>query len=269
MRNIVTNQHSKNILLALLRKHYKKRILIGIVLFIALTGLIKFAVYYYNIPFYTYPGFGIKIPPGHKHLGIDVSHHQSKINWKQLTEMRDLGKKVDFVFMKATQGNYLTDKQFRRNWSEAKKYNLDRGAYLFFDPRRNGRSQARHFINKVKLSEGDFAPVIDFEDLYGVSPARARKEFITCAKILKAHYGIQPILYTYVDFYKMNLNKDFENYPLWIAHYRNYGKPSVDRDWYFWQFSDRGKMNGIRGNVDFNVSDASQSQLARIKLRGD
>lgn len=266
MRNIVTNHHSKNILLTLLKKHYKKRILAAVLVLGILIGLIKFASNYYNIPFYTYPGFGIKIPPGYKKLGIDISHYQSKINWKQVSEMRDLGTKVDFAFMKATQGNYLTDRQFKRNWCEAKANGINRGAYLFFDPRRNGKSQAKHFISKVKLEEGDFAPVIDFEDLYGVAPAKARKEFLACASTLKAHYYIEPILYTYADFYKRNLNEEFEKFPLWIAHYRNYGKPSINRDWYFWQFSDKGKMNGIKGHVDFNVSNANDKELSKIRI---
>jgi lysozyme len=248
------------------KNNYKKRILISLIVLAALLGGIKLAADYFSIPFYTYPGFGIKIPPGNKLLGIDISHHQDKINWKQVSEMSDLGKKVNFVFMKATQGNYLTDNQFKRNWSEAKDYEIDRGAYLFFDPRRNGEAQARYFINRVKLTKGDFAPVIDFEDLYSVSKAKARKEFKACANLLKRHYGIQPILYTYSDFYRQNLNEDFEQYPLWIAHYKSYGKPRIDHDYYFWQFSDQGRMNGIKGNVDFNVSDRSESSLNELRL---
>ncbi len=266
MRNIVTNHHSKNILLTVIMKDYKKRIIGSLIALIVLVGLIKLVSDYYSIPFYTYPNFGIKIPPGNKRIGIDVSHHQDKINWKQVSEMRDLGKKVDFVFMKATQGNYLTDNQFSRNWSEAKDYNIKRGAYLFFDPRRNGKSQAQYFIRKAKLKKGDFAPVIDFEDLYGVHPEKARKRFIACAKLLKRHYGIEPILYTYSDFYRTNLTEDFEKYPLWIAHYKSYGKPRIDHDYCIWQFSDRGRMNGIKGNVDFNVSDLSESELNKLRI---
>ncbi len=249
-----------------LKKRYNKRILSGALVLIVLMIAIKLISNYYNIPFYTYPNFGIKIPPGYKKIGIDVSHHQDKINWKQVSEMRDLGKKVNFVFMKATQGNYLTDKQFRRNWEEAKKYNINRGAYLYFDPRRSGRGQAGYFINRVKLSKGDFAPVIDFEELYGVSKEKARREYLECSKVLKQHYGITPILYTYAHFYSKNLNDDFDNLPLWIAHYKTYGKPKIDREYYFWQFSDHGQMNGIRGKVDFNVSDMSDSKLNNVRI---
>ncbi len=266
MRNIVTNHHSKNILLSLLKKHYKKRILISFVVLIGLAGLIKVAIHHYTIPFYTYPGFGIQIPPGYKHLGIDVSRYQRKINWKQLSEMQDLGKRIDFVFIKATQGTYLTDRQFKRNWREAKKYNLSRGAYLFFDPRKDGAKQAKHFIHKVKLAKGDFAPIIDFEDLYGISAHKARDAFKACALTLEAHYGVPPILYTYTHFYKKNLNQDFDKYPLWIAQYKKYGKPNIKRDWFCWQFSDKGKVNGIAGFVDFNVSNLNSTLLDNIRI---
>jgi len=250
-------------------KDYKKRIIGGLLVFGCLIVLLKVASNYFSIPFYTYPNFGIKIPPGYKRIGIDISHHQDKINWKQVSEMRDLGKKVDFVFMKATQGNYLSDKQFKRNWSEAEEYKIKRGAYLFFDPRRDGRSQAQYFINRVKLKKGDFAPVIDFEDLYGVSKKVARHEFKACAYTLKSHYGIQPILYTYSDFYRQNLNESFQKFPLWIAHYKSWGKPRIDHDYYFWQFSDRGRMNGIKGHVDFNVSNMGDSKLNKLRIDMD
>jgi len=253
----------------LLKNQFYKRILSGLLVLIVLVGLIKMASTYFSIPFYTYPGFGIKIPPAYNRLGIDVSHHQDKINWQQVADMKDLGIRVSFVFMKATQGTYLVDRQFKRNWSEAKDQNLQRGAYLFFDPRKNGAAQAKYFIKQVKLARGDFAPVIDFEELYGVSPKKARKEFMSCASVLKKYYNIQPILYTYVDFYRSNLNAKFEKFPLWVAHYKSYGKPRIDREWKIWQFSDRGKMNGIKGEVDFNVSDLSQRKLREIQVGMD
>lgn len=195
----------------------------------------------FSIPFYTYEGFGVQIPNGYNVLGIDVSHYQEKINWKQVSSMEDMGMHVRFAIIKATQGNYLTDRMYERNWAEAKKHDLHRGAYLFFDARRDGAAQANYFIKKVDLTEGDFPPIIDFEELYGVPAATARQRFLVCATILENKYGVKPILYTYSNFYKKKLNEDFEQFPLWIAHYKNYGEPEVDRDWKIWQFSDSGK----------------------------
>lgn len=238
----------------------------GIVLFVLII-LIKVVSNFYSIPFYTYPGFGIKIPAGYSTLGIDVSHHQDKINWKQVSEMKDLGMKCQFVFMKATQGNYMVDKQFKRNWSKAKEYQLSRGAYLFFDPRKGGKSQAKLFIKNVNLKTGDFPPVIDFEDLYGVSKSKAQQGVLECAKVLEQHYKVKPILYTYVDFYRNNSIEEFDSFPLWVAHYKSFGKPRIDRDWHFWQFSDRGNFDGIGSKVDFNVFKGRKTTMNKLLIQ--
>ena len=245
----------------------QKRLLASGIILIALVVILKIVSNFYSIPFYTYPGFGIQIPSGYSTIGIDVSHHQKVINWKQVSEMKDLGLKCRFVFMKATQGNYMVDNQFKRNWKEAKDHKLHRGAYLFFDPRRSGKSQAKLFIRNVNLEKGDFPPVIDFEDLYGVSKTKACARASECAKILEQHYGVKPFLYTYVDFYKRNINDQFEDLPLWVAHYKSYGQPRIDRDWDFWQFSDRGKMDGIGSDVDFNVFNGRKGALKKLTIQ--
>ena len=38
---------------------------------------------------------------------------------------------VDFVYMKATEGNDYLDPEFKRNWKESKRVGNSRGAYLF------------------------------------------------------------------------------------------------------------------------------------------
>jgi lysozyme len=54
----------------------------------------------------------------------------------------------------------------------------------------------------------------------------------------------------------------FDEYPLWIARY-NTREPTLacGRDWQFWQYGSRGKIEGISGNVDFNVFHGSLEQL--------
>ncbi len=248
-------------------KHKKNRIIYGAIVLVLLIICIRVVSTIFGIPVYTYPGFGIGIPPGYNSIGIDVSHYQSKINWEQVKDMRDLGMRIQFVFIKATQGTYQTDGQFNRNWREAKKYNIQRGAYLFFDPRQNGRAQANHFIKKVKLQSGDFAPVVDVEDLYGMSKANCRKEALACIKRLQQHYGVKPIIYSYTNFYKNNLGSAFDQYPLWIAHYKSFGKPRITRDWAVWQHSDKGRVNGIGGAVDFNVFGGNHADWKALQLQ--
>ena len=77
---------------------------------------------------------------------------------------------------------------------------------------------------------------------------------------------VKPILYTYVNFYNKHLDDDFEQFPLWVAHYKSYGKPRIGRDWLFWQFSDVGNINGIGAKVDFNVFNGSKGAMQELTI---
>ena len=55
---------------------------------------------------------------------------------------------------------------------------------------------------------------------------------------------------------------EFKKYPLWIAHYRTPYLKDKFSGWHFWQHSGRGRVNGIRGGVGFNVFDGDIEDLA-------
>ncbi|MBP6455618.1 MAG: glycoside hydrolase family 25 protein [Chitinophagaceae bacterium] len=219
-----------------------------------------------NVASYLYPSFGIQTPYGYNTHGIDVSHYQQKINWKEVSEMNSGGKKISFAFMKATEGCWLKDKHFERNWKESKKYNLLRGAYLFYKPNTSGKKQADFFIKNLKLEKGDFAPVVDVEDIPRGNKENFIKELKNCLSILEKTYKVKPIIYSNADYYNKYLS-EFENYPLWVAHYVKALKPNIDRDWHIWQYSDCGKSNGICCNVDFNVAKSSLWDLKNLCLK--
>ena len=126
--------------------------------------------------------------------------------------------------------------------------------------------QANHYIETVRLQKGDFAPVIDIEELFEATPEQCRKEAMACAKKLETYYGIKPIIYSYSNFYKNNLEGYFDQYPLCIAHYKEFGKPNINRDWAIWQYSEKGHVNGIGSYVDFNVFNTQLIQPAAISI---
>lgn len=214
-----------------------------------------------------YPEFGIVIPAGYAVHGIDVSKYQSKIAWEEVKAMQVQEVRLAFSFIKATEGAADTDPHFRRNWQAARKAGLVRGAYHFFIPNAGGKAQADHFTSEVKLEPGDLPPVLDVEHLYGTSPERLRQEALTWLKEVERYYGVRPIIYTNVDFYRRNLGEIFNAYPLWVAHYYQPVQPDIQRDWLFWQHSDKGHVNGIRGEVDFNVFNGSPEDLQALRLR--
>jgi len=218
-----------------------------------ITGVYYSIYFFITPPHIFYPGFQIDIPNGYEIHGIDVSKYQSTINWKEVKSMEEKGIKIDFVFIKATEGTSIVDDQFRRNWTQAEEQNIPKGAYHFFVSNRSAKKQADNFIQMVNLKKGDLPPVLDVEKSHGVSVAEMQKSVKTWLDAVENHYGVKPVIYTNIDFYRRYFQSGFEEYPLWIAHYLQPDKPRIEKDWVFWQHSEKGRVNGIKAPVDFNV----------------
>ncbi|HEX5025421.1 MAG TPA: GH25 family lysozyme [Agriterribacter sp.] len=207
----------------------------------------------YHVHFVRYTAFGIDIPVNYTVHGIDVSHHQDVIDWEEVRRMNVEDMQLGFVFIKATEGLESVDRQFKRNWYNAREEGMTRGAYHFFLPTKSARKQADNFIAQVTLEPGDLPPVLDVEKLYRVKPAILRIRVKEWLSIIEKYYKVKPIIYTNVDFYEQYLGEEFDEYPLWVAHYLQPSKPRIERDWIFWQHSETGRVNGIDNKVDFNV----------------
>jgi lysozyme len=217
--------------------------------------------------FVRYPAFGIDLPVNYNIHGIDISKHQSYVYWPAVKSMKVKDVKIGFCFIKATEGLGNVDKHFRRNWVRAEEAGLPRGAYHFFLATKSGKAQAENFIKTVKLSKGDLPPVLDVEQLYGMRPDKMRREVKVWLKTVEDYYGVRPIIYTYVTFYSSFLGNEFDDYPLWVAHYMERDKPRINRPWIFWQHSERGRVNGITSRVDFNVFNGDSSEFKDLLLK--
>ncbi len=211
-----------------------------------------------------YEEFGIDIPKNYTVHGIDVSKYQQTIDWPSVKAMNVNDIRINFAFIKATEGNVNEDKFFKRNWRRARSAKIARGAYHFFIATKSGKTQAENFIRCVNLESGDLPPVLDVEQSYGVPPAKLRERVKEWLLVIENYYKVKPIIYTNVDFYKRFLDEEFDDYPLWVAHYINKGKPRIYRDWHFWQFSETGSVNGIVSKVDFNVFNGDSTAFKHL-----
>ena len=216
--------------------------------------------------FIRYPEFGIEIPTNYSIHGIDVSKYQDVIDWSSVKDMKVGSVQMSFAFIKATEGLGNEDAYFQRNWKKTKDAGLARGAYHFFLATKSGKAQAENFINSVELLPGDMPPVLDIEQTYGVSPEKLRARAKEWLQTIQDHYHVMPIIYTNVDFYKQYLKDDFDGYPLWIAHYLQKERPSIYRDWAFWQHSEAGRVNGIVTRVDFDVFNGDSAEFRKLLI---
>lgn len=191
--------------------------------------------------------------------GIDVSHYQSRIDWPEVA-----AQDIHFAFIKASEGMSLADSLFLTNWEAAKAAGIKRGAYHFFRPGTPVYEQLANFKMAVKLEIGDLPPVLDVEvfDEESMPKVKLISEVLTWLYLAEIHYGVKPILYTNLKFYNKYLAGHFDEYPLWVARYSS-RVPSLacGRDWQFWQYGNRGELDGIRGPVDFNIFKGSIREL--------
>lgn len=250
------------------KKRTKKNRLILIIILVSFALATYLFNRFYNRPsFVHYAAFGIDMPTRYNIHGIDVSRYQKTIGWKLIKEMEVENIRIGFAFMKATEGVSGIDGQFRRNWIQAKKADLPRGAYHFFIASKSGKAQAENFIENVKLQKGDLPPVLDIEQMNGASVTDLQQRVADWLLVVEKKYKVKPIIYTNADFYETFLAGRFDDYPLWVAHYLVKDKPRIKREWHFWQHSEKGRANGIDAFVDFNVFNGDSADFKKLLIQ--
>lgn len=204
---------------------------------------------------------GVPIPEYYSIHGIDISRYQNKIDWNRVKGFSSGPFKVSFVFIKATEGTSLVDPFLTTNWAGAAEVKIPRGAYHFFIPNKDPIKQASHFVNHVSIGIGDLPPVLDIENTGGLDRGALISNALVWLRLIEAHYGMKPIVYTGANFYNSYFKgSEIEKYPIWIAHYYM-DEPDFSGKWTFWQHTDRARIDGIEGLVDLNVFAGSQKQF--------
>ncbi|TKH17157.1 glycoside hydrolase [Bacillus wiedmannii] len=201
--------------------------------------------------------------------GLDVSQHQGDINW---TSVFEAGK--SFVFIKATEGATVKDMKFDFNYTEAKNTGLYVGAYHYAFPESMDDPilEADYFVdivNNVGGFEGNLPPVLDLEINQGELGKDELSEWarIWMERVIEK-IGIKPILYTYLDFGRRNLNESLGEYSLWFARY-DVQQPEDFAGWNEWkflQYTSSGHVPGITGKVDLNEFDGSLEELEQFRI---
>lgn len=197
--------------------------------------------------------------------GIDVSHWQGEVDWGAVR-----ADNVSFAFIKATERDNFVDSRFSANWSGARDAGVLRGAYHFFRPTVNARDQAEHFADTVgDLEEDDLPPILDLETRDGVSNDRIIEAARAWLRAVENFLSRKPIIYTGPFFWNSHMLTAGEppawarQHSLWVANYEVSQPilPSGFDTWTFWQFTDKGRVDGIDGNVDLNWFNGSHANL--------
>lgn len=198
--------------------------------------------------------------------GIDVSVWQGVIDWKKV---KDSG--IEFAMIREGFGRRepkQIDKYFHKNIKAAQDNGIYCGAYHYsysvsVDDAKEEADFCLSNINDYKL---EFPVAFDVEDK---SMIKLGKRTLTdicksfCDYIESA--GYYAIIYTNPNWLRNHLYSDelLPKYDIWLADW-NKDKPSYQCG--IWQFSDKGSVYGINGDVDMNLSYKNYAEI--IKSRG-
>lgn len=197
-------------------------------------------------------------------IGIDVSRWQENIDFERV---KNAG--VEFVIMRMGINSDIDkdisiDSYFRQNIEGAKKAGLKVGVYIYTaatSPER-AREHAKWTIDTLDGIVLDFPVAFDWENWskfrkYEISTHDLDETLSTFAYQLKSN-GYDTMLYS-SKFYLENIWGNKNKLPVWLAHYTsetNYGG-----DYFLWQMSNVGRVDGIKGNVDIDILYKNKTSL--------
>lgn len=179
--------------------------------------------------------------------GIDISAHNGEIDFKKVKKAG-----YEFVFIKATEGADFNDRNFLRNYDNARREGLKIGSYHFFRFDTDGIEQALNFVRTVGTRKNDLGLVIDVEKTGNpdsIPPPLVRERLFRMVDYMTL-LGHRVTFYTNLEGYNTYIADTFPGYPLWICRFKEY---PIYTEWTFWQFNHRGKVDGIEGEVDLNA----------------
>jgi len=182
--------------------------------------------------------------------GIDVSHHNGKINWKDVAK----DKKIQYVYIKATTGATRVDERYAYNVKNARENGLKVGSYHFFTSYSSAHKQFDNFKSVVKKSSQDLIPMVDVESsLEKWTKRQVQDSLLVFMRLCKSYYGVYPMVYSGQNVYNKYLAPRFNKFHLMLGNY-NGKKPVINGAGHYtiWQYSETGTIKGIPHKVDLS-----------------
>lgn len=189
--------------------------------------------------------------------GIDVSEHNGQIDMKAVKDSD-----VQFIIMRLGYGknrNQL-DKKFYDNYLKAREQNIPIGIYLYSYATdvEDAKKEAKFVLDEIKNLQLEYPVFIDMEDADGYK-YRHHVTYGTCIEIcnvfcdLIEKNGYYAGIYASLDWLTNKINnKKLDRFDKWVAQWNK--ECQYKQPYGMWQYSSKGKISGIEGNVDLNYA---------------
>lgn len=179
--------------------------------------------------------------------GIDVSKHNGSINWQQVK-----ADGIEFAIIRAGYGKLTSQKdvRFEENYKGATDAGLHVGAY-WYSYAKNGTEaieEAKAFYEVIKGKKFDMPVYLDIEEPCN----RTYADDIVhnfCGYLESKGYYVG--VYTFKSFAENHISRvNRDSYSMWVAQWAD--DITYSGNYHMWQYSDKGTVKGIKGDVDMN-----------------
>ena len=195
------------------------------------------------------------------HMGIDVSKYQGKIDWEKVA-----ADGVEFVFLRLglrgyESGKLVEDETFQANIQGALAHGIKVGVYFFTQAitEEEAIEEANFVLERIAPYQIECPVVFDVEKV-GSSSARMNqltpqeRTNVTIAFLdtIQAA-GYKAMFYHNMETALLLLELErLENYDKWFAYYGE--ELYYPYAYGVWQYSEKGNISGISGEVDMNIA---------------
>ncbi|MDO4378281.1 MAG: GH25 family lysozyme [Erysipelotrichia bacterium] len=183
--------------------------------------------------------------------GIDISEWNGR-NYTSDDFIKVKNEGIDFVYIRAAYEDDYKDSLFESNYANCRAAGLDVGAYHYITSSdvSSAKVDAEWLIQILDGKKFEYPIALDIES--NIHKTLSANEFSLivqtyCDTLMQA--GYYPIVYSYGSI----LNKNQTAYDNWIAQWDCERVTALDNDYTIWQFSSKGTINGLNGDVDMDI----------------
>ena len=189
--------------------------------------------------------------------GIDVSKYQGKIDWEKVK----IEKQFAIIKMGSGKGE---DKEYENNYKGAKAAGVKIGAYYYSYAKdaAGAEKEAKEALELLKGKQFEWSIYYDIEgdalkgDVNGMLD--------TFCSILKDKNYLCGV-YSSAWYLNNTFNSSIlSKYEVWVAQYE-VDHPSFNGEWGIWQYSKKGRVSGIKGDVDFDYAQINYTDVIMSK----
>ena len=191
-------------------------------------------------------------PAGETMHGIDVSVYQGSVDFSRVAQSG-----VRMVYIRSTLGFSYVDPTHERNADGAKAAGLEFGFYHFCTASTTDEAvrQARFFARTIARYDYGLKPVMELSPARKLTRTETTDVALAFLQEVERLTGREPAIYCSASTARDDYDSRLAPYSLWVAQYgaREPEENGTWSTWAGWQYSERGRVDGIEGNVDLDL----------------